>query len=112
MVFEVKCHNLTCNYFIDGGNLLHCNDKEVTEKDLDKYQEQFGTKKCIDRSFKKKFWYADNWTGRVYEFKKLKDAKTAARKETGSVVTIYTNNPYGRSNKIVCFADASGFTPP
>ncbi len=112
IIFEVKCHNLTYHYFYDGGNLQNCKDNEVTEKDINKYQEQFGTRKCIDKSFKKKFWYSDNWTGRVREFKTLKAAKAAAQEETGNTVTIYTNFPYGRINKIVCFADASGFTPP
>lgn len=44
-------------------------------------------------------------------FKTLKAAKEAAKKETGVSVAIYTNFPYGRTSEIVCFADASGFTP-
>lgn len=112
IMFEVRCHNLTYHYFYDGGNLLHCNDKEVTEKDISKYAEQFDTKKCIDKSFRKKYWFQDNWYGNRHEFKTLKSAKEAAKKETGVSVTIYTNFPYGRTSEIACFADASEFTPP
>ena len=112
IMFEVRCHNLTYRYFYDGGNLMHCTDKEVTEKDIAKYEEQFGTKKCIDKNFKKKYWYHDNWVGTRREFKTLKAAKEAAKKETGVSITIYTNFPYGRTSKIACFAEASGFIPP
>lgn len=110
--FIVECHSLTYRYFYDGGKLAHSNDKEVTEKDLTKYQEQFGTRKCIDRNFKKKYWYADNWTGKVQEFKTLKAAKEAASQEIGNTVWIYTNLPYGRPSEIVCKTEASGTTPP
>lgn len=111
-LFEVKCHNLSYHHFFSGGNRQHYNENEVTEKDVNKYFELFGTRKCIQKGFKKKFWYSDNWTSKIHEFKTLKAAKKTAEQETGNVIYIYTNFPYGKLSKMVCKTDASGFTPP
>lgn len=42
----------------------------------------------------------------------LRKAKTEAKKQTGVSCCIHESLPYGRGSRIVCFAPASGFTPP
>lgn len=110
--FVVECHSLTYRYFYDGGNTDRLHSSEVKDSDIAKYREKFGTVKCIHKSFKKKYWYTDNWYGNRKEFNTLKAAKKAAGQETGNSVAIYTNYPFGRGSRIVCFAPASGITPP
>ena len=110
--FMVECHSLTYRYFYDGGKTYKLHPSEVNDSDIAKYRENFGTVKCIHKYFKKKYWYTDNWYGDRKEFNTLKAAKKAAWQETGNSVAIYTNFPYGRGTRIVCFAPASGFTPP
>lgn len=111
VTFIVECHTLTYRYFYSGGNTCHLHSAEVKDTDIEKYVQKFGTKKCIDKSFKQKFWYSDNWNGTVHEFNTLKAAIEAASSEVGNTVTIYRNRPYGRGSEIVCFAEASGFVP-
>jgi hypothetical protein len=110
--FTIECHRLTYRYFYAYGNLSHLSSSEVTEKDLAKYEQQFHTRKCIQRGFKKRWWFNDKWDGHRHEFLTLKAAKAAAKEQCGASVTIYTNYPYGRTSEIACFADASGFMPP
>lgn len=110
--FEVECHQFTYKYFYDGGILQHYGNTEVTEKDIEKYERLFGTRKCIHKDFKKKFWYSSNWNREIREFQTLKKAREAAAKEIGMTVWIYTNFPYGRPSEIVCKTNASGITPP
>ena len=62
------------------------------------------------QSAMKKYWYMDNWCGDVHEFDTLRDAKKAAKAETGVTVTIYRHGKDG--SRIVCFAKASGICPP
>lgn len=109
--FIVECHSLTYRYFYEHGKTytLHCS--EITEKDLRKYETQFGTRSCVDASFKKSFWFLDNWNNEHYSFPSLKKAKEAARKQIGISCCIHETQPYGRGSRIVCFADASGFIP-
>ena len=109
-IFEMKCSSY--RYHLDGGRPQNFPDKKVTDKDMENYKQQFGTDRCIDRSFKKKYWYTDNWTGSVHEFETLKAAKKAAKSETGMTIWIYTNNPYGRPSELVLKTNASGITPP
>lgn len=110
VTFIVECHSLTYRYFYDGGKVSKPHSCEVTEKDLQKYDKQFGTRTCVDVSFKKTFWFMDNWNGEKRSFPSLKKAKAAAKKQIGTSCCIYENFPYGRSS-IACFAPASGFTP-
>lgn len=112
VTFSVECHRLTYHFMYRYGLTTHLRSTEVKDSDIAKYKEKFGTTKCIHQGFKKKYWYTDNWYGERKEFKTLKAAKEAAKQETGNSVTIYTNFPYGRGSEIVCFAKASGFTPP
>lgn len=62
------------------------------------------------QSAMKKYWYMDNWCGDVHEFDTLREAKKAAKAETGVTVTIYRHGKDG--SRIVCFAKASGICPP
>lgn len=62
------------------------------------------------QSAMKKCWYMDNWCGDVHEFDTLRQAKKAAKAETGVTVTIYRHGKDG--SRIVCFAKASGICPP
>ena len=110
--FVVECHSLTYRYFYDGGKTYKLHNSEVTEKDLQKYEEQFGTRTCSDDSFKHSFWFADNWNGNIRRYPTLCKTKVAARKQTGASCCIYETQPYGRCSRIVCFQPASGFTPP
>lgn len=110
--FVVECHSLTYRYFYEGGKTYKPRPSEVTEKDLQKYEQQFGTRSCVDPCFKKKFWFADNWNGNILEYPTLRKAKKGAKRQTGITCCIHENFPYGRPSKIVCFAPASGFTPP
>jgi len=112
IAFTVECHKFTYKYFYDGGIGQYYGSDTVTEKDIARYKDRFGTDKCIHKNFKKKFWYSDNWTGRVHEFRTLKKAREAAAKETGMTVWIYTNFPYGRPSEIISKAKASEFCPP
>ena len=107
-----KSHKFTYKYFYEDGIGQHHNSETVTEKDIARYKDHFGTDKCIHRDFKKKFWYSSNWNGETREFHSLKKAKEAAAKEIGMTVWIYTNFPYGRPSEIVFKAEASGITPP
>lgn len=110
--FTVECHSLTYRYFYEDGRTCKPRSSEVTEKDLQKYEGQFGTRSCVDPCFKKKFWFADNWNGNILEYPTLRKAKNAAKKQTGVSCCIHETLPYGRGSKIVCFADTSGVTPP
>ena len=110
--FVVECHSLTCRYFHDGGKVYKLHTSEVTEKDLLKYEQQFGTRSCVDDSYKKQFWFTDNWNGQVLQFPTLRKAKAAAKIQTGITCCIYETQPFGRGSKIVYFSQASGFTPP
>lgn len=112
IAFTVECHKFTYKYFYEDGIGQHHNSETVTEKDIARYKERFGTDKCIHRDFKKKFWYSSNWNGETREFHSLKKAKEAAAKEIGMTVWIYANFPYGRPSEIVFKAEASGITPP
>ncbi len=62
------------------------------------------------QSAMKKYWYMDNWCGDVHEFDTLRQAKKAAKAETGVTVTIYRHGKDG--SRIVCFAKACGICPP
>ena len=110
--FVVECHSLTYRYFYDGGKTYKLHSSDVTEKDLQKYEQQFGTRSCVDDSYKKQFWFTDNWNGQVLQFPSLRKAKAAAKIQTGITCCIYETQPFGRGSKIVYFAQASGFTPP
>lgn len=110
--FTVECHQLTYRYFYDGGNTYHLHSSEVTEKDLQKYEQLFGTRTCVDDSYKKQFWFLDNWNHEQRSFSSLKKAKRAATEQTDVSCCIYETQPFGRGSKIVCFAPASGIIPP
>lgn len=110
--FTVKCHRMTYHFFYEYGRYNHLKSPEVKERDIVKYEQVFGTRKCIHMGFKKRWWYVDNWSGAVHEFQTLKAAKKSAKHETGISVTIYTNLPYGKGNRIACLAKASGYNPP
>ena len=109
--FVVECHSLTYRYFYEGGKTTKLHSSEVKERDIQKYEEQFGTRTCADESFKKRYWFTDKWNGDTLTFPSLRKAKAAAKKQTGSVCYIYENFPYGRHSKIACKAPASGATP-
>lgn len=83
----------------------------VSEKDLRKYEEKFGTRLCKHKGFRKKYWFRDSWDGNSREFTTLKNAIEAARKQYGVSVSIYTNHRYGLPSEIAKIAEASGFTP-
>ena len=110
--FTVECHQLTYRYFYDGGSLNHLHSPRVTEKDLQRYEEQFGTLKCSQKNYKKQYYFTDNWNGSLLYFNSLKKAKEVAESQIGDSVCIYETRPYGRGSQIVCFATASGITPP
>lgn len=110
--FIVECHSLTYRYFYDGGKVFTLHNSEVKESDLQKYEKLFGTRSCVDETFRKHYWYTDNWTGRIHSFPTLKAARKGAAMEMGMTVTIYTNQPYGRPSVFVEYASASGSTPP
>ena len=111
-LFEVDCHNLTYKYFFDGGRLQNCKDEKITAADIKRYKEKFRTDRCIDKSFKKKFWYTDNWTGKVKEFKTVKAAVEAANQEVGWLIAIYTNYPCGKPSSLLVRTESIGFMPP
>ena len=48
----MECHSLTYRYFHDGGKTHNLHTSEVMEKDLQKYEQQFGTRSCVDNSYK------------------------------------------------------------
>ena len=50
-----------------------------------------------------KYWYKDNWNGTIHEFKTLREAKAAAKRECGAVIRIYRQN-----GSLACSMDASG----
>lgn len=112
--FDVLCNSKTnvLVYQYGHGFGSKNNNPSVTQKDLDEYRQRFGTTKCNHPGFKKKFWYSDNWTGQVHYFDDLKEAKKEAKKETGESVSIYTNKPCCYYGSFVCYAEASGITPP
>lgn len=110
--FVVECHSLTYRYFYDGGNTNKLHSSEITEKDLQRYEQQFGTRTCADDNFRHSFWFADNWNGDIKEYPTLREAKAAASKQTGASCCINETQPFGRCSRIVCFQAASGFTPP
>ena len=110
--FTVECHRLTYHFFYTYGHINHLHSAVVKDSDIVKYKEKFGTTKCIHVGFRKKYWFASNWNRSIKEFRTLKAAKEAATHEIGNSVTIYTNFPYGQPSEIVCFANASGITPP
>ena len=109
--FVVECHSLTYRYFYDGGKIVKPHSSEIKESDIQKYEDQFGTRTCVDESFKKQFWFTDNWNGESLYFPTLRKAKAAAKLQTGNICYIYENFPYGRHSKIVCKAPASGSIP-
>ena len=53
-----------------------------------------------------KYWFRDNWYGSIETFNSLRDAKKAAKEQTGISVAI--KNEKG---KVICFSPASGHTP-
>ena len=110
IAFIVECHRLTYKYFYEDGIGQHHGSEKVTEKDIARYKQQFGTDKCIHKDFKKKYWFSSNWNGETRDFPSLEKAREAAAK--GMTVWIYTNFPYGRPSEIVFKAEASGITPP
>ncbi len=110
--FTVECHSQTYRYFYDGGRAYKLHSSEVKQNDLERYREQFGTTECVHVGFKKQYWFTDNWDGHVHYYPSLRKAKEEARKQTGVSCCIYETSPYGRMSRIVCFAPASGSTPP
>lgn len=110
--FVVECHSLSYRYFYGYGKTYSLRNPEVQECDLQKYEKQFQTRKCIHKGYKKQFWFTDNWSGRTLYFPSLRKAKAAASKQTGNICYIYETFPYGRNSQMVCRAPASGFTPP
>lgn len=110
--FTVECHSLTYRYFYENGRTVTLHNSEVKESDLRKYEEQFGTRACVDPTFNKSFWFLDNWNHEQRSFTSLKKARRAAAEQIGVSCCIHETMPYGRGSKIVCFAPASGFTPP
>lgn len=110
--FMVECHSLTYRYFYDGGKTYKVHPSEVKDSDLRKYEQMFGTRTCIQEGYQKTFWFLDNWNGKELSFSTLKKAKAAASTQTGTSCCIHETQPFGRGSKIVCFAPASGFTPP
>ena len=97
---------------ITEGEMNRLHDSEVRDSDIKRYEEQFGTRKCLDEGFRKQFWFTDNWDGSIHRYASLRKAKTEAKKQTGVSCCIHESLPYGRGSRIVCFAPASGFTPP
>ena len=110
--FTVECHSLTYRYFYEYGKTYTLHNSEVTEKDLQKYEAQFDTRAAVDPTFKKSFWFLVNWNNEHRSFPSLKKVKEAAQKQIGVSCCIHETQPFGRGSKIVCFAPASGFTPP
>ncbi len=110
--FIVECHSLTYRYFYEGGRTNRLHDSEVRDSDIKRYEELFGTRKCLDEGFRKQFWFTDNWDGSIHRYASLRKAKTEAKTQTGVSCCIHESLPYGRGSRIVCFAPASGFTPP
>lgn len=110
--FTVECHSLTYHYFYEYGKTYTLHNSEVTERDLQKYEAQFGTRTCADPTFNKSFWFLNNWNSEHHSFPSLKKAREAARKQVGNSCCIHETLPYGRGSKIVCFAPASGLMPP
>lgn len=53
------------------------------------------------------FWYKDNWSGMLHEFKTLREAEQKAKKEDGNYIAIYRND--GSLAKTV---EANGYTYP
>lgn len=53
------------------------------------------------------YWYKDNWTGAICEFKTLAAAKKAAKSECGTVIYI---RKHGSDE--VCIVEASGYCYP
>ena len=113
ITFEVKCSSKTSRFIYEYGSSLAASClQSVTDNDIKAYIEKFGTDKCAHPGFQKKYWYSDNWTGRVHYFDNLTEAKKEAKKETGQSVSIYTNAPCCNYGSFVCYAEASGITPP
>ena len=112
VAFEVECHSFTSQAVYDYGIKWFCHDHVVTGKDVEEYRQRFNTTRCIHRGWKRRYWYRDNWHGDSHEFPTLTAAREAASRETGNVVYIYRNYPYGRYPEIACVAPASGCTPP
>lgn len=59
---------------------------------------------------KASYWYNDNWNGDVKSFPTLREAKTAAKKEDGVSITIFTNK--GGKTNIAEIVKANGYTYP
>lgn len=111
--FMVECDTKTYRYFYDGGKLSKPHSTQIKEKDILAYEEKFGSRKCADDHIgKNRYYFKDNWDGRILYFPSLKEAKEAAMTQTGNSCCIYEVQPYGRGSKIVCFASASGNCPP
>lgn len=111
--FKVQCSVKSYRQLYDGGRKYSLGSSNPTayKKDIDRYEEKFGTRVCKDEKFEKSFWFTDSWDGHVRKFPTLKEAEAAAAKEYGTSVCINTNNPYGQMSEIVEFAKASGYMP-
>lgn len=53
VTFTVECHTLTYRYFYEHGKTYTLHGSEVRECDLQKYEAQFGTRRCIHKGYKK-----------------------------------------------------------
>lgn len=113
VVFDVMCDGRTYQGFYEyGRKRAVVQTPTVTEKDMKGYEAMFGTRECVDEGFEKRFWFSDNWNGTIHEFKTLRKAVNAARKQYGNCIYIYENFPYGRMSRIAKVANASGIILP
>lgn len=114
VTFHVKCHRLTYRGLYEDGNKKEMGPAHpnVSSKDIEKYIQSFGISECLHEDFKKDFYFKDNWNGEILHFPSLKKAQKAAVRQTGNVIYIYENFPYGRPPRIAKVAEASGITPP
>lgn len=112
VTFEVECTPKTSSFIYSNGKGTHCaKDPVVTEDDLRQYEDFFETRECHDESFSKKYWYRDNWTGDLHQFKSLAKAEEAAAREIGYKISIFTNRPYGQTPVLVKVKEATWQIP-
>ena len=110
---EIECNNRTTKSIYEHGSYCYGNNNPtITERDISRYEAEFETKKCFDETFRKSYWYKDNWTGEIHHFSSLNKAVKSAQQEIGNCIYIYTNHPYGRNSELIKVQEASGRIPP
>ena len=107
VTFKVKCNgNTSCHIYEYGKWVL--GSPSATKKDIEAYQDKFGTDGCVHIGFVKKFWFREDFHGETLSFPTLEETLEEAKYAYGNCVDIYTNVEMHSFSQFVCKAKASG----